>query len=406
MTSPSLDNLPPELLDNIVNLIEDEAGWDDYPTNELLNMRETCRTLERACHNRFLLYFHEWVIDTAKDKDLSITKAVLASNVHAAAIEKITFTYKREGLSLWKLAPLLQEIFNILASLDRKLILILDPFADFDDEKEITDGEVMYHFNMILVMVAVSKLVISSIQVRARREDWDKRHIPLQEPRSLQEPHRTFKGICHCTILTDIHDLLIIEEDQGTEIFPPLLVAKYPSIGEVSFNYLKRHLKVRNLQTFHWTEFRDWIEAVKCKRLEIKGCSLAPRELERILSDAQSNDHPIRRLSIIDTVLYEETARDDEFSPRTSVHSLIRAIMPYAHHLEYVRFLNILGGVELFPDSFPAFGKGRRELELRGTDEMRMHLARLNADYLDQDAFSRYVDGSSQDEDAFEIDTI
>lgn len=112
MMSPGLDSLPPELLDIIVDLIEDGAGWNDYPTDELLNMRKTCRTLERACHNRFLLYFHEWVIDTEKGRDMSITKAVLASNVHVAAIEKITFTYKREGLSLWQLAPLLQEILK------------------------------------------------------------------------------------------------------------------------------------------------------------------------------------------------------------------------------------------------------------------------------------------------------
>jgi hypothetical protein len=390
MTGPSLDDLPAELLDIIVDLIEDGAGWNDYPTDELLNMRKTCRILERACHNRFLLYFYEWVIDTEKDRDMSITKAVLASNVHAAAIEKITFAYKRQGLSLWQLAPLLQEILNTLASLDRRLILVFDPFTDFEDEGEITDGEAIAYFNMILVMVAVSKLAISSIHVRARREDWDKRHIPVKNPRSLQDPYRTFNEICYGTIMEAIHNLLIIEEDQGTEMFPPLLVAKYPSIGDVSFNYLKGHLKMRNLQTFHWTEFRGWIEDLECKRLEITGCSLVPRELEQILSDAQSNDHPIRRLSIIDTVLYEEPARDDKFSPRTSVHSLIQVITPYAHHFKYLRFDNIRGGVELLPDSFPAFEKGRAELELRGTDEIRMHLARFSADYFDEDALSRY----------------
>lgn len=248
----------------------------------------------------------------------------------------------------------------------------------------------MAYFNMILVMVALSKLAISSIHVRARREDWDKRHIPVKNPRSLREPYRTFNKSCHSTILMSIHNLLVVEEEQGTEIFPPLLVAKYPSIGDVSFNYLKGHLKMRNLQTFHWTEFRDWFEELECKRLKITGCSLVPTELERILSDAQSNDHPIRRLSIIDTVLYEEPARDDKFSPRTSVHSLIQAITPYAHHFKYLRFTNIWGGVELLPDSFPAFEKGRAELELRGTDEMRMHLARFSAVFSDEDALSRY----------------
>jgi hypothetical protein len=39
MTGPSLDNLPPELLNNIVNLIEDEDGWDEFSTDALLNMR-------------------------------------------------------------------------------------------------------------------------------------------------------------------------------------------------------------------------------------------------------------------------------------------------------------------------------------------------------------------------------
>lgn len=90
MTGPSLDNLPPEILDQIVDIIEDEDGWNEYPTDALPSMRETCKIPERACHKRFLLYFHEWVADTEKDEDLSITKAVLTSHVHAAAIEKIT----------------------------------------------------------------------------------------------------------------------------------------------------------------------------------------------------------------------------------------------------------------------------------------------------------------------------
>lgn len=188
MTGPSLDNLPPEILDNIVDLIEDEDGWNEYPTDELLNMRETCRTLERACHKRFLLYFHEWVVDTEKDEHLSITKAVLTSHVHAAAIKKITFVYKSHGLSLWQLSPIIQEVFNTLASLNRKLTLVFDPYADFEAEGETTTQEVMRWFDMILVMVAVSKLAISSIQVRARREDWDKRHPPCDN----ESTHRIY----------------------------------------------------------------------------------------------------------------------------------------------------------------------------------------------------------------------
>jgi hypothetical protein len=402
MTVPSLDNLPPELLNNIVNLIEDEDGWDEFPTDALLNMRETCRALERTCHNRFLLYFHEWVIDTEKDRDFSITKAVLASHVHAAIIEKITFTYKQCGLSLWQLAPLLHEVFVSLASLNRKLVLVFDPFADFKSHDDITTGEVMTYFNMILVMAAVSKLAIRSIHVRARREDWDKRHASSRESRtSLHEPHRTFPLIEYDSILHQIHQLLDIEtHHQGTNVFPPLLVAKYPGIGYVSFDYLKGCLKMRNLHTFHWIEFRDWIEELECVQLDIRNCNLNPSELARVLREARSMYNPIQSLSIVDTVLYKKTAREDEpLSHRTSVYRLLEAIIPHAHYLKYVRFANIWGGNGSSTDSNPAFEKVLGGLQLRGGDGLRASLDRLRAEYFDEDTTSQDEDIPVQDED-------
>ncbi|KAG9948033.1 hypothetical protein KCU85_g5329, partial [Aureobasidium melanogenum] len=89
MTNNSLSKLPPEILSAIVDLIEDESGWREYPTETLLNLQLTCKTLERACHKRYLLYFYDWYIGLEKEKDLSKIKAVLASPVHKAAIEEI-----------------------------------------------------------------------------------------------------------------------------------------------------------------------------------------------------------------------------------------------------------------------------------------------------------------------------
>lgn len=53
MTGPSLDNLPPEILDQIVDIIEDEDGWNEYPTDALLSMRETCKVLETCLSQTF-----------------------------------------------------------------------------------------------------------------------------------------------------------------------------------------------------------------------------------------------------------------------------------------------------------------------------------------------------------------
>lgn len=400
MTGPSLDNLPPEILDNIVDIIEDEDGWDEYPTDELLNMRETCRLLERACHKRFLLYFHEWVIDPEKDRELSITKAVLASHIHTAAIEKITFVYKRTDLSIWQFTPLLQEVLKILASLNRKLTLVLDPFADFEAQSYTTTPEVSNYFNMIMVLVAASKLAISSIHVRARRQDWDKRHTPrYKHDASLVRPYRTFPGIEHGAILEDIGQELDFERQQGTEAFPSVLVAKYPGLGDVSFNYLKGHLKMRNLQTFHWLEFRDWIKELSCKRLEIKRCNLNPSDLYRVLAEAKTNDCPVRHLSIVDTVVYQQSARHEiPSSPRTSINRLIQAILPWAHYLEYLRFTNIWADVDVSPD-IPVFEKNAGELELKGSKLMRTRLVQLRTDYFNADAISLDEDADSQDED-------
>jgi hypothetical protein len=370
MTGPSLDNLPPELLNNIVNLIEDEDGWDEFPTDALLNMRETCRALERACHNRFMLYFYEWVVDLEKDIKLSKTKAVLASHIHAATIEKVTFVYKRNTLGLWKIAPLLSEVFSTLASLNRELVLVFDPFADFEADHDLSAEEVMGFVNRILVFAATSKLAIASIQVRARREEWDKRHACLTaDPQlSIQEPHRRFTGIDYGTILEEIHDQLVIEAQQNTSEFPRSLIAKYPGTGEISFNYRNGCLKMRNLQTFHWQEFRDWIELIECSELEIKGCNLNPSELGRVLADAESNDHPIRSLSIVDVVLYEETSRKDKDRPKSSLFLLIQSIIPYAHELEYLRIVDT--------KTNPVFG---RRLTLRGKQEIRSNLKHICA---------------------------
>ncbi|KAH0278312.1 hypothetical protein KCU91_g2574, partial [Aureobasidium melanogenum] len=89
MTNNSLSKLLPEILSAIIDLIEDESGWREYPTEILVNLQLTWKTLEQACHKRYLLYFYDWYIDLEKEKDLSIIKAVLASPVHKAAIEKI-----------------------------------------------------------------------------------------------------------------------------------------------------------------------------------------------------------------------------------------------------------------------------------------------------------------------------
>jgi len=346
MTGPSLDNLPPEILDIIVDMIEDEDGWDEYPTDALLNMRETCRSLERACHKRFLLYFHEWVIDLEKDPELSITKAVLASHVHAAAINKITFVYKINHPGLWKIAPLLHEVFSTLASFNRKLVLVFDPYADFEAEADIHTGEVVLFINKILVFAATSKLAIGSIHVRARRQDWDKRYVRLRHHRlSMQAPHHTFAKVDHGTILVQINGLLMTERHRNNTRCPRLLVAKYPGKGEVSFDYRKGCLKIRNLQTFQWHEFRYWIKALECSELQIKGCNLNPRDLFRVLAYSKSIDHPIRRMSITDTSLFKETSRDDGPGLRTSMRDLIAAITPYKCQLERVHLANIRGDI-------------------------------------------------------------
>ncbi|KEQ77255.1 hypothetical protein M436DRAFT_61016 [Aureobasidium namibiae CBS 147.97] len=344
-----------------------------------------------ACLSQsFLLYFHEWVVDTEKDEDLSITKAVLASHIHAATIEKITFVYKRK------------EVLDTLASLNRQLILVFDPFADFDDpgdEDDIDTQEVEYYFDMILVLIAVSKLAISSIHVRARREDWDKRHMPLDASYSLIEPHRTFTGIELGTILQYIHQILQIESRQGTATFPPLLVAKYPSIGDMSFDYLKGRLMMRNLHTFHWSEFRIWIFSLECKSLRIQRCNLNPSDLSRMLAGAIAKSHPIRHISIVDTVLHKKTAEDDKSSssPRTSIHCLIQAILPYAHQLDYLRFTNIWAGVDVSPDS-PVFEKNLGELEVKGREQIRPRLVHLSNEFPEPDAMRLDGNTTSGDE--------
>jgi hypothetical protein len=404
MTGPSLDSLPPELLDTIVNLIEDEDGWYEFPTDALLNMRETCRVLERACHNRFLLYFHEWVVDLEKDLRLSKTKAVLASPVHTAAIEKITFAYKYDTMGIWQIALDLHKVFGALASLNKKFVLVFDPFADYKEESGMDTQMVMDFVNMIVVMVATSKVAISSIQVRARNEDWDKRHTyPKSYRPSLQDPYQTFPEVEYGKLLEQIHIVLADEIRQGhTQGFPPLLVAKYPGFGDMSFNYIKGCLKLRNLHTFHWLEFRDWIggltSAEVCNKIEIKGCNLVPSQLRQILSDAKLNRHPIRSLSIFDTVLYDTAARTDKGRSRTPVRCLLDAIVPYAHHLKYLHLANIWSGNGNSLDSTPAFEKVMGGLQLRKRDEMRTRLVRLRADHPDKGTASEDEDTTSQDE--------
>lgn len=181
--------------------------------------------------------------------------------------------------------------------------------------------------------------------------------------------------------MVNIHQLLQIERQQSTETFPSSLVAKYPGIGDVSFDYIKGCLKMRNLQTFHWLEFRDWIKELDCTRLEIKRCNLNPSDLYQVLAEAETNDCPIRHLSIVDTVLYQETARHEKpSSPRTSINRLIQALLPWAHHLDYLRFTNVWADVDVSPE-VPVFEKNVGELELKGSKQMHMRLVQLGAEY-------------------------
>lgn len=105
MSTASLDSLLPEILKTIIDQIESEIDSDRFetPTEGLLSLRLTCKALEQACHKSISLYFSDWSIDLEKEKDLSKTKAVLASPAHKAAIEKITFVYRGTKPNLCRL---------------------------------------------------------------------------------------------------------------------------------------------------------------------------------------------------------------------------------------------------------------------------------------------------------------
>ncbi|KAH0385725.1 hypothetical protein KCU92_g3204, partial [Aureobasidium melanogenum] len=278
MTNNSLDKLPPEILSTIVDLIEDESGWREYPTETLLSLRLTCKTLEQACHKNFLLYFSDWLIDLEKEKDLSITKAVLASPAHKAAIEKITFVHRGTKPSLWQVAPLLNEVLSILVSSNHEVALGFDPFGYSERSGHRSTEIVLKFIVMILTIVETSGLKISSIRIQARREDWDvnDRHWELAD--SLDEPHHSFTGIDFGWLLAELHDMLTVERDNFRQGPPPELVAEYPDVGHISLNYVQGCLRVQSLDTFHWLEFADWLTG----GLELKGKDEIRLHLDRL----------------------------------------------------------------------------------------------------------------------------
>lgn len=104
---------------------------------------------------------------------MSITKAVLASPAHKAAIQKITFVYRGTKPSLWQVEPLLNEVVSILISSNHEVALGFDPFGYFERSDHISTENVLEFIVMILTIVETSGLKISSIRIQARREDWD-----------------------------------------------------------------------------------------------------------------------------------------------------------------------------------------------------------------------------------------
>ena len=112
------------------------------------------------------------------------------------------------------------------------------------------------------------------------------------------------------------------------------------------------------------------------------------------------SNRSVRTLSISDTQLFQGSARNDDTLHATCLRRLIKAIVPYAHQLELVRFANIWGDNKL--DPYPAFDANQGELELRGKDEIRLHLDRLSTQFIDR---FYEEDLSSEDEDDDESDT-
>ncbi|KAH0372759.1 hypothetical protein KCU65_g909, partial [Aureobasidium melanogenum] len=383
MTNNSLDKLPPETLSTIVDLIEDESGWREYPTETLLSLRLTCKTLEQACHKRFLLYFYEWSIDLDKEKDLSTTKAVLASRVHKAAIKRITFVYRGVKPSLWQVAPLLHEVLGCLISLNRGLILGFDPFGYPEQGDGRSTENVLEFIRMILIIVATSKLMVNSIRIQARREDWDA-HDRFSENAhfSLDEPHYAFAEVDHGEILAELHEMLSIERHNFRQGPPSELIAEFPGIGDISFNYVQGSLRIQGLEVFHWHEFGGWLESIRYNSIEISRCGLNPPELGRILSWAHITNHPVRALSIVDTRLLSGIARVDDKLSATCLHRLMQAIVPYAQHFEYIHFANIWGDGKI--DPWPAFDTDQGGLELRGKDKIRSHLYQLSDQFVEE----------------------
>lgn len=99
------------------------------------------------------------------------------------------------------------------------------------------------------------------------------------------------------------------------------------------------------------------------------------------LSRAHIRNRPIRTLSIVNTQLFRGSDRDDDSLRTACLHRLIQAIIPFAHHLEHVRFANIWGDGKIDPD--PAFDANQGGLELRGTDEIRSHLDQLSTQFVE-----------------------
>lgn len=342
------------------------------------------------------------MIDLEKEKDLSITKAVLASPAHKAAIEKITFVYKGTKPSLWQVAPLLNEVVIILISSNHEVALGFDPFGYSERSDHISTENVLEFIVMIIIILVTSGLKINSISIQARREDWDVNDYHWGMADDLDEPHHSFTEIDFGWLLAELHNLLVVERHKFRQGPPPELVAEYPDVGHISLNYVHGCLRVQSLDIFHWLEFADWL-TVCCDSIEINGCGLDLLELEYVLSGAHKCNRPIRALSIVDTRLFDGSARDDIYLHATCLHRLIQAILPYAHHLEHLRFADIVGNGRI--DPCPAFKSDQGGLELDGKDEICLHLDRLSGQFVEE-TYEEYVTSHVEDDDESDMDRV
>lgn len=218
----------------------------------------------------------------------------------------------------------------------------------------------------------------------------------------MDEPHHSFTGIDFGWLLAELHDMLAFERDNFRQGPPPELVAEYPGVGHISLNYVQECSRVQSLDTFHWLEFADWL-TVCCDSIEINGCGLDPLELEHVLSWAHKCNRPIRALSIVDTRLFDGSARDDIYLHAPCLHRLIQAIIPYAHHLEHLRFADIVGNGKI--DPCLAFKSDQGGLELDGKDEICLHLDRLSAQFVEE-TYEEYATSHDEDDDESDMHRV